>query len=81
DGKTLFNGYLIAEFSTDADDSTYIDSVELWINEVAFMWNKIHPSGSGGIPGYDIFIIIGTFFVSLGLISLVLLKKRKNLLK
>jgi hypothetical protein len=35
DGKTLFNGYLLAEFSTDDDDSTYIDSVELWINEVA----------------------------------------------
>ena len=37
DGKTLYNGYLIDEFSNDIDDSTYEDSFELWLNEIAFM--------------------------------------------
>ena len=77
DGRTLFNGYLIAEFSTDDDDSTYIDSVELWINEVAFMWNKIHPSVSGGIPGYDTVIVVCSIFVCISLVSLVIIKKKK----
>lgn len=77
DGKTLFNGYLIAEFSTDDDDSTYIDSVELWINEAAFMWNKIHASVSGGIPGFDTFIIVCSIFVCISLVSLVIIKKKQ----
>ena len=37
DGKTLLNGYLIDNFQTDEDDSTYEDRLELWINEIAFM--------------------------------------------
>ncbi len=77
DGKTLFNGYLLAEFSTDDDDSTYIDSVELWINEVAFMWNKIHPAVSGGIPGYDTVIVVISIFVCISLVSLVIIKKKQ----
>ncbi|MBK5114907.1 MAG: hypothetical protein KGD59_01110 [Candidatus Heimdallarchaeota archaeon] len=37
DEQTLFNSYLIDEFTSDIDDSTYTDSFELWKNEIAFM--------------------------------------------
>ena len=37
DEQTLFNAYLIDEFTADTDDSTYPDNMELWTNEVAFM--------------------------------------------
>ncbi|MFX0169730.1 MAG: hypothetical protein ACFE89_10295 [Candidatus Hodarchaeota archaeon] len=37
DGKTLLNGYIIDNFQTDADDSTYEDRLELWMNEIAFI--------------------------------------------
>ncbi len=37
DEQTLFNGYLLDEFSADTDDSTVMDSFELWKNEIAFM--------------------------------------------
>ena len=36
-GKTLFNGYLIDQFTGDLDDSTYADNFELWVNEIAYM--------------------------------------------
>lgn len=37
DEQTLYNGYLIDEFTGDIDDSTYADNFELWKNEIAFM--------------------------------------------
>ncbi|NHJ47480.1 MAG: DUF4350 domain-containing protein [Asgard group archaeon] len=37
--KTLYNGYLIDLFTGDADDSTYMDSFELWKNELVLMLN------------------------------------------
>jgi len=37
DEQTLFNSYLIDEFTGDTDDSTYADNFELWKNEIAFM--------------------------------------------
>ncbi len=37
DEQTLFNAYLIDEFTDDIDDSTYPDNFELWKNEIAFM--------------------------------------------
>ena len=37
DGMTLYNAYLIDEFSFDLDDSTYADNFELWLNEIAYM--------------------------------------------
>lgn len=37
DGKTLYNSYIIDEFSGDVDDSTYEDRFELWLNEIAYM--------------------------------------------
>jgi hypothetical protein len=41
DLRTLYNGYLIDEFSGDLDDSAYPDNLELWINEIAFMMRPI----------------------------------------
>jgi hypothetical protein len=38
DLQTLFNGFLIDEFQGDYDDSTYMDSFELWVNEIGFMY-------------------------------------------
>lgn len=37
DEQTLFNSYLIDEFTADTDDSTYADNMELWANEITFM--------------------------------------------
>ncbi|MHA1484571.1 MAG: DUF4350 domain-containing protein, partial [Candidatus Thorarchaeota archaeon] len=34
--QTLYNGYLIDTCRGDEDDSTYMDSVELWQNEIVF---------------------------------------------
>jgi hypothetical protein len=79
DKKTLYNGYLIDQFTSDTDDSTYPDNFELWLNEIAYMWTYA-VSSKGGIPGYDFYIVISSVFLSLGVISLVLLKKRKNLI-
>ncbi len=36
-GRTLYNGYLIDDFGYDTDNSSYVDSFELWENEIAFM--------------------------------------------
>ncbi|MFW9870464.1 MAG: DUF4350 domain-containing protein, partial [Candidatus Thorarchaeota archaeon] len=44
DRQTLFNAFVIDNFGTDEDDSTYADSIELWENEITFMM----PSGGGG---------------------------------
>ena len=38
DFKTLTNAFLIDEFQGDYDDSTYMDSFELWVNEIGFMY-------------------------------------------
>ncbi|MFX1280959.1 MAG: DUF4350 domain-containing protein, partial [Promethearchaeota archaeon] len=59
DKKTLYNGYLIDQFTSDTDDSTYPDNFELWLNEIAYMW-KFTASSKGGIPGYDFYIVIGS---------------------
>ncbi|MHA1390490.1 MAG: DUF4350 domain-containing protein [Candidatus Thorarchaeota archaeon] len=36
-GRVLYNAFLIDEYQADFDDSTYMDSFELWENEIAFM--------------------------------------------
>jgi hypothetical protein len=41
DFRTLYNGYLIDEFTGDTDDSAYPDNLELWVNEIAFMMRPI----------------------------------------
>ena len=79
DKKTLYNGYLIDQFTSDTDDSTYPDNYELWLNEIAFMWTYA-ASSKGGIPGYDFYIVIGSVFLTLGALSLIMLRKRKKLI-
>ncbi|MFW9849785.1 MAG: hypothetical protein ACFFF4_11635 [Candidatus Thorarchaeota archaeon] len=41
DGQTLYNSYLINEYSDDTDDSTYEDRFELWLNQIAFMMRPV----------------------------------------
>jgi len=80
-GKTLFNGYLIDQFSGDLDDSTYPDNFELWINEISFMWAQIifEPIIDDAIPGYDMYIVSFAIIFSIGIISILKIRKiRKN---
>ena len=80
-GKTLFNGYLIDQFTGDLDDSTYADNFELWVNEIAFMWAQItaESPGTPGIPGYDIYLVSFAIVFSIGVISVIKIRKiRKN---
>lgn len=37
DGRTLYNSFLLDQFTGDVDDSTYRDVYELWLNEIAYM--------------------------------------------
>jgi len=76
-GKTLYNGYLIDQFSGDLDDSTYADNFELWVNEIAFMWAQtLPPETPPGIPGYDMFIVLGSIFLVMGLMAVITVKKK-----
>jgi hypothetical protein len=45
DRQTLFNAFVIDNFGSDEDDSTYEDRVELWENEITYML-----STGGGLP-------------------------------
>ena len=80
-GKTLFNGYLIDQFTGDYDNSAYTDNFELWVNEISFMWAQIIVDGpiDDDIPDYIIYLVIIGAVVIIGLISIMgLRKKRKN---
>ncbi|MFX0021236.1 MAG: hypothetical protein ACFE9S_02850 [Candidatus Hermodarchaeota archaeon] len=77
DKQTLYNGYIIDELTGDNDFNGYTDNIELWTNEISYMLRYALPT-PGGIPGYDVFIVFGSIFVSLGLISIIMLKKRKS---
>jgi len=80
-GKTLFNGYLIDQFTGDLDDSAYADNFELWINEISFMWAQIiaGPIIDDAIPGYDMYLVSFAIIFSIGIISILKIRKiRKN---
>ena len=79
-GKTLFNGYLIDQFTGDLDDSTYADNFELWINEISFMWAQIIVETiiEDAIPGYDIYLVSFAVVFSIGVISIITLRKRRK---
>jgi hypothetical protein len=81
DFKTLYNGFLIDEFTGDEDDSTYPDNLELWICEIVFMWSQIPQDGapSSSIPGFNFFGILATTLTTISLVALVIVRKRKNL--
>jgi hypothetical protein len=38
DEQVLFNSFLIDEFQGDFDNSTYMDSFELWLNEIGYIY-------------------------------------------
>jgi hypothetical protein len=50
DKHTLYNGYLIDQFTNDLDDSTYQDRLELWENEIAFMLVPLPPPPPPLVP-------------------------------
>ena len=78
-GKTLYNGYLIDQFTGDLDDSTYVDNFELWVNEITFMWAQTFPTETPpGIPGYDMYIVFGSIFLTMGLVAIITLRKKKR---
>jgi hypothetical protein len=58
-GRALVNGPLIEAYASDYDDSTYVDSYEIWMNEVAFMLRPFidHPadlSYEAGSTGHSV---------------------------
>lgn len=79
DKKTIYNGYLIDQFASDTDDSTYPDNLELWINEINYIWTSKAPQTTTGIPGYDLFAVTLSIFISIGLIGLITIRKHKKL--
>jgi hypothetical protein len=59
DDRTIYNGFLIDQLVGDLDDSTYMDSVELWENEIAFMMRPFvdtpaNVTYEGGTTGHTI---------------------------
>jgi hypothetical protein len=78
DGKTLFNSYLIDQFSGDFDDSTYEDRVELWIGEIYFIYNYGASIPQGGIPGFELGIFMVVSISTIGLISIAINIKKKK---
>jgi len=78
DGKTLFNSYLIDQFSGDFDDSTYEDRVELWIGEIYFIYNYGASIPQGGIPGFELGLFLIVTISTIGLISIITIFKKKN---
>ncbi|MBD3198326.1 MAG: hypothetical protein GF317_24970 [Candidatus Lokiarchaeota archaeon] len=72
-GRALVNGFLLTEYSDDTDDSTYPDSLEIWMNEIYYMLPKT--ISSGGIPGYEL-----VFFslITIGIIGLISIFTYRN---
>ncbi|MGY5858564.1 MAG: DUF4350 domain-containing protein [Candidatus Thorarchaeota archaeon] len=70
DKQTLINAFVIDNFNTDEDDSTYADNVELWENEITFM---LTPVGGGGFPldTTTLLIIGGAAFALILILALV----------
>lgn len=78
DGRTLFNGYLIDQFSGDIDDSTYEDRLELWIAEIYFIYHYGASTPSGGIPGFEIGIFLIVSISTIAVISITIVIKKKQ---
>jgi hypothetical protein len=81
-GHAISNALHLTEYYDDIDDSTYPDGLEIWTNEIAFMWAQIvagTPGTPGGIPGYDVYLISFAIVFSIGVISVLKIRKiRKN---
>jgi len=73
DKQTLFNGFLIDNFATDEDDSTYEDRVELWQNEIVFM---LSPGGTPFILDPLTLLLIGAIVVVIIVIGVLASRMR-----
>ncbi len=76
DKQTLFNAFVIDNFGTDEDDSTYEDRVELWQNEITFM---LLPPDGGGTPfnlDPTTLAIIGAAAVGIIVIGALVMRRR-----
>jgi hypothetical protein len=73
DKQTLFNPFLIDNFNTDSDDSTYEDRIELWQNQITYMMTPV----GGGFPiDTTTLLIIAGAAVGLIVILAVLSRRR-----
>ncbi len=80
-GHAISNALHLTEYYDDTDDSTYPDGLEIWTNEIAFMWAQITAESpvTPGIPGYDVYLISFAIVFSIGVISVLKIRKiRKN---
>ncbi|MGY5880616.1 MAG: hypothetical protein RTV31_10215 [Candidatus Thorarchaeota archaeon] len=74
DKQTLVNAFLIDNFGSDEDDSTYMDSVELWENEITFMLTPV-----SGLPfNLDPMTLLIIGGAVLGLIIILALVMRRR---
>jgi hypothetical protein len=77
-GHAITNALHLTEYYDDTDDSTYPDGLEIWTNEIAYMYAQIHPeTTTPGIPGYDMFIVLGSILLTMGLIAIVTIRKKR----
>ncbi|MFW9958013.1 MAG: hypothetical protein ACFFCT_08080 [Candidatus Odinarchaeota archaeon] len=73
--QTLFNGFLIDNFETDEDDSTYEDRIELWQNEITYI---LAPSGGGFQLDLTTLLIIGGAAIALIVIIALVMRHRSS---
>jgi len=73
DKQTLVNAFVIDNFDSDEDDSTYMDSVELWENEITFM---LTPVGGGFPLDLTTLLIIGGVVFALILVIALVARRR-----
>ncbi|MHA1588097.1 MAG: DUF4350 domain-containing protein, partial [Candidatus Thorarchaeota archaeon] len=76
--QILYNSYLIDTCTGDEDDSTYMDSVELWQNEIVFMTTT--PTTTAPIDPLDMttLLIIGGAVLALIVIVALVLRRRSR---
>jgi len=80
-GRAISNLFALTEYYDDTDDSTYPDALEIWENEISFMWAQIiaEPIVEDGIPGYNMYFVSFAIIFSIGVISVLKIRKiRKN---
>jgi len=77
-GHAITNALHLTEYYDDTDNSTYPDGLEIWTNEIAYMYAQIHPeTTTPGIPGYDMFIVLGSILLTMGLIAIITIRKKR----
>lgn len=79
-GHSITNAMHLTEYYDDTDDSTYPDALEIWENEIAYMLDLMAPAitPGGGIPGFEIGLFLLVTFSTIGVISIIVVRKKKN---